>query len=61
PDQLKELAQEIARCMTGVGEKYEQTETEVGRENLLIKIYSETLKSMMAESRWQKFFQSASN
>lgn len=60
PDQLKELAQEIARRMTSIGEKYEQIETEIGRENLLIKIYSETLKSIMAESMWQRFFPGAS-
>jgi len=56
PDELKELAQEIARRMISIGQKYEQVETEIGRENLLIKIYSETLRSIMAESKWQKFF-----
>jgi len=61
PDQLKELAQEIARRMTSIGEKYEQIETEIGRENLLIKIYSETLRSVMAEGRWRRFFPGASN
>ncbi|MEM2936064.1 MAG: helix-turn-helix domain-containing protein [Candidatus Bathyarchaeia archaeon] len=61
PDQLKELAQEIARRMTSIGENYEETETEIGRENLLIKIYSETLKSIMAEGRWRRFFPGASN
>jgi len=61
PDQLKELAQEIARRMTSIGEKYEQIETEIGRENLLIKIYSETLKSIMAEGKWRKFFTGSGN
>jgi len=61
PEQLKELAQDIARRMVSVGEKYEHVETEIGRENLLIKIYGETLKAIMAESKWQKFFPRASN
>jgi len=61
PDQLKELAQEIARRMTSIGEKYEQIEIEIGRENLLIKIYSENLKSIMAEGKWRKFFTGSGN
>jgi predicted transcriptional regulator len=55
-DQLKELAQEIAKQIVRVGEKYEKVETEIGREKLLIRIYSETLETVMAESKWQEFF-----
>jgi len=56
PDELKELAQEIARQMTSIGERYGQIETEASRENLLIGIYSETFKSIMAGNKWRKFF-----
>lgn len=55
-DQLKELAEDIAKCMARVGERYEQKEMDVGRENLLIKIYSEALTAVMAESKWRDFF-----
>ncbi len=61
PEELKELAQEIARRMVKIAAKYEQVETEISRENLLIKIYSETLKSTMTEGKWQKFFASPEN
>ena len=56
PEELKELAQEIARRMTSIGERYENLETNIKRESLLIEIYSETLRSVMADGRWRKFF-----
>jgi len=59
PDELKELAQEIARRMTSIGEKYERSETEISRENLLIRIYSETLEGILREDKWKKFFTTA--
>ncbi|MDH5267078.1 MAG: helix-turn-helix domain-containing protein [Candidatus Bathyarchaeota archaeon] len=55
-DQLKELAQEVARQMTKVGKRYEKTGTAMNRETLLITIYSEALKEVMAESKWKDFF-----
>jgi len=54
--EIEELAQEIARRVPIIGEKYENIETEIDRETLLIKLYSETLKNEMIESRWKDFF-----
>jgi len=56
PEELEELAEEIARHIITVGERYSALETNMGRESLFIKICSEALKSMMRESRWKKFF-----
>ena len=56
-NQLKELAQDIARQMAVVGERYEKTGTEMNRETLLITIYSEALKEVMTTSKWKDFFE----
>ncbi len=55
-DELKELAQEIARQMAKVGKRYEKTGPTINRETLLITIYSEALKEVMVESKWKDFF-----
>jgi len=55
-EEVKELAQAIARRIAMVGEKYEKTKVDVDRETLLVRIYSETLKNEMAESQWKDFF-----
>jgi len=55
-EEIKELAQSIARRIAKVGEKYEKTEVDVDREILLIKIYSETLRTEMTERKWKDFF-----
>lgn len=55
-DELKELAQEIARQMAKVGKRYETTEATINRETLLITIYSEALKEIMTEDKWKDFF-----
>lgn len=55
-DELKELAQEIARQMSKVGKRYETTEATINRETLLITIYSEALKEIMTEDKWKDFF-----
>jgi len=55
-NEIKELAQAIAERIAIVGEKYEKKEMVIDRETLLIKIYSETLKTEMAENRWKDFF-----
>jgi len=55
-EEIKELAQSIASRIAVVGEKYEKMSIDADRETLLIKIYSETLKIEMAESRWKSFF-----
>ena len=55
-EEIKELAQSIASRIAVVGEKYEKMRIDVDRETLLIKIYSETLKTEMAESKWKSFF-----
>jgi DNA-binding transcriptional ArsR family regulator len=54
-DELKELAEEIARQMAKVGKKYEKTGVTMDRETLLITIYSEALKEVMTGSRWKDF------
>jgi len=54
--QLQELAQEIARHMAIVGERYKKTGAEMNRETLLITIYSEALKEVMTTSKWKDFF-----
>jgi len=55
-DQLLELAQEVARRMPTVGEKHEKTKGRMDREMLIIKIYTETLKDIIAEEKWRDFF-----
>jgi len=55
-EEIKELAQAIARRIAIVGEKYEQTKADIDREILLIRIYGETLKTEMAEPKWHDFF-----
>ncbi len=55
-EEIKELAQAIASRITMVGQKYEKTKVDVDRETLLIRIYSETLKAEMTESKWKDFF-----
>jgi len=55
-EEIKELAQAIASRIAIVGEKYEKTKVDVDRETLLIKIYSETLRTEMTESKWKDFF-----
>jgi len=55
-DQLMELAQEIARRIPTVGEKHERMNGHVDREMLIIRIYTETLKDIIAEKKWKDFF-----
>jgi len=55
-DEIKELAQAIASRIAMVGEKYENVEVKEDRETLLIRIYSETLKIEITQSKWKDFF-----
>lgn len=55
-EEVERLAQEIAKRVAIVAEKYEDMETDIDRETLLIKIYSETLKMMITEIKWKNFF-----
>ncbi len=55
-DELKGLAQEIARQTAKVGRRYEKTGTTMNRETLLICIYSKALEEVMTESKWKDFF-----
>lgn len=55
-EQLKELAYEVARVTPLIGKKYENSEKIEDREMLLIKIYSETLKTVMGDPKWRRFF-----
>lgn len=60
-NEVRELAQAIASRIAIAGEQYEKMETDIDRETLLIKIYSETLKTEMSESRWKDLFSRISN
>lgn len=55
-DQLKDLAEEVARQMSTVGKRYEKTGATMNRETLLITIYSETLKEVITIEKWKNFF-----
>jgi len=55
-DLLNELAREIAKHVAKIGEKYENTETEMDAEDLLAKIYGEVLKTVMTKGIWRKVF-----
>lgn len=55
-DELKELAQEIARQMAKVGKRYEGKGETMSRETLLITIYSEALKEVMTRDEWKDLF-----
>jgi len=55
-DELKELAQEIARQMAKVGKRYERTGTTMNRETLLITIYSEALNEVITGEKWKRIF-----
>jgi DNA-binding transcriptional ArsR family regulator len=56
PEDLEELAKDLARHIVKIGEKYESVEVDVGRESLFIKVCGEALKSVMAEDKWGAFF-----
>jgi len=55
--QTKELAHDIARQVSTVSEKYEKTKATEDGERLLIKIYSETLRTVMKQSSWKRLFE----
>lgn len=55
PEELEELAEEIARRTIVIGERYCNAEVDMGRESLFIKICSEALKSVMEEGLLEKF------
>ncbi|KYH42003.1 MAG: hypothetical protein AYL32_001290 [Candidatus Bathyarchaeota archaeon B26-2] len=54
-DVMNELAEEALRHMTQVGERYEGKLTDLDGETLLVRIYSETLKSVISREVWSKF------
>lgn len=56
PDEMKELAHEIAKQLSEVGKKYEQIELPLNRETLLVTIYSEALNRVMGQIKWKPFF-----
>jgi len=55
-NEVRELAETTAKHIVIIGERYEKTETDIDRETLLIRIYSETLRTEMTEDRWKGFF-----
>jgi len=55
-DLLSELARETAKHVAKIGEKYENTETEMGAEDLLAKIYGKAFKTVMTKGIWRKVF-----
>lgn len=56
PNELKDLAHEIAKQLAHVGKKYENIVESLNRETLLVTIYSEALNTVMTETRWKAFF-----
>jgi predicted transcriptional regulator len=56
PNELKDLAHEIAKQLTRVAKKYENMTESLNRETLLVTIYSEALNIVMNESKWKPFF-----
>jgi DNA-binding transcriptional ArsR family regulator len=55
PEDLEELAKDFAKHIVKVGEKYENIEVDVGRENLFIKVCGEALRLIMAIDEWRDF------
>ena len=55
-DLLGELAKQTAKHMPQVAKKYENTETEMDGETLLVKIYAETIKEIMSKGIWKEVF-----
>ncbi|MFH0748518.1 MAG: helix-turn-helix domain-containing protein [Candidatus Bathyarchaeota archaeon] len=51
-----DLAQTIASHIAHIGEHYKKINRNMDREILLIRIYSDTLKSQMADNKWKSFF-----
>lgn len=60
-DEVRELAQVIASRIAKIGGKYENTKVDVDRETLLIRIYSETLKTEITEGTSKAFFSRIGN
>ena len=55
-DLIGELAKQTAKHMPQVAKKYENTETEMDGETLLVKIYAETIKKIMRRGIWKEVF-----
>ncbi len=55
-DLLSELGEESMRYVTQVGEKYEDTMTDLDSETFLTKIYSEALRAIITSGVWGKVF-----
>jgi len=55
-EELNDMAQEIANRLPVIAKKYKDTQTNMNREALNIRIYSEALKSVMKNDRWKKIF-----
>ena len=53
-DILNEMAEEILRRITQVGERYEGKPTELDGESLLTKIYCEVLKRIISTKEWKQ-------
>ncbi|MGD2066053.1 MAG: helix-turn-helix domain-containing protein [Candidatus Bathyarchaeota archaeon] len=56
PNELKDLAYEIAKQLAHVARKYENIVASLNRETLLVTIYSEALNIVMTKSKWKPFF-----
>jgi predicted transcriptional regulator len=56
PNELKDLAHEIAKQLAHVARKYDNIAESLNRETLLVTIYSEALNIVMTESKWKPFF-----
>ena len=53
---LEELAKEMARRVTKIGQRYENMITDLDRETLAIEIYAEALKDLMKDITWKSLF-----
>ncbi|MDH5460391.1 MAG: helix-turn-helix domain-containing protein [Candidatus Bathyarchaeota archaeon] len=60
-EELRDMAQEIANRLPIIAKKYEKTKTNSSTETINIRIYSETLKSLMTDRKWGKVFQNMIN
>ena len=56
-DELIELAEEVAKTIPEVGRRYQNVESDLDREMLIIRIYSETLRNVLSKEKWRKLIE----
>jgi len=55
-EEIRGMAQEIADLLPEIAKKYEEEQVNENKEILIIKIYSEALKSLISKGAWKDFF-----